>query len=193
MISGSLEQKKIFEIVQSYLVHELHAGYSAIYFIKNGEPIHLSESPNKSLSEVLDIALHASNALLGMSNHQEPYRFIEKSQLIPGLFVFRFRCGGETDFFCVCLSPESPSPIEAFESRLRLLKAQIEVTGKNIEHYLGVQQLAFLDDATGLYNTRYLNYVLDREITHSQISKKPFAVLFMDVDKFSTLTMSMVI
>jgi diguanylate cyclase (GGDEF)-like protein len=55
---------------------------------------------------------------------------------------------------------------------------------RNIEHYLGVQQLVYVDDATGLYNTRYLNYILEREITHSQISKKSFAVLFIDADKF---------
>jgi diguanylate cyclase (GGDEF)-like protein len=65
-----------------------------------------------------------------------------------------------------------------------MLKAQIEVTGKNIEHYLGVQQLVYVDDATGLYNTRYLNYILDREITQSEASQKSFAILFIDADRF---------
>src|SRR6185312_5490368 len=68
--------------------------------------------------------------------------------------------------------------------RLRMIRAQIEVTGKNIEQYLGVQHLAYVDDATGLYNTRYLNYILDREIAQAAATSRAFAVLFIDADKF---------
>src|SRR5262249_1917288 len=101
-------------------------------------------------------------------------------QLTPGLYIFRFKCAGPADFFCVLLSPDKAALNEAFESRLKMLKAQIEVTGKNIEQYKGVQHLVYVDDATGLYNTRYLNYILDREIAHSQATQKSFAVLFID-------------
>jgi diguanylate cyclase (GGDEF)-like protein len=103
------------------------------------------------------------------------------------MFVFRFKCAGPEDYFCVCLSPERPNPVEAFAGRLRMLKAQIEVTGKNIVEYQGVQQLAYLDDATGLYNTRYLHNILDREISQTQATGKAFAVLFIDADKFKNV------
>jgi len=100
------------------------------------------------------------------------------------LFVFRFRCVGEIEYFCVCLSPERPTSLEAFESRLRLLRAQLEVTGKNIEQYMGVQHLVYVDDVTGLYNTRYLYNILDREITQARLNGRSFAILFMDGDRF---------
>jgi diguanylate cyclase (GGDEF)-like protein len=114
----------------------------------------------------------------------EGQRLIERGQLTPGLYIFRFKCAGPADFFCVLLSPDKGALTEAFEGRLKMLKAQIEVTGKNIEQYKGVQHLVYVDDATGLYNTRYLNYILDREIAHSQATHKSFAVLFIDCDKF---------
>lgn len=57
----------------------------------------------------------------------------------------------------------------------------------NTKQYIGMQHLVYLDDATGLYNTRYLNYILDREITYSQITNKSFAVLFIDVDRFKLI------
>ena len=82
------------------------------------------------------------------------------------------------------MSPEKPAAMDSFESRLKMLRAQLEVTGKNIEQYMGVQHLVYVDDATGLYNTRYLNSVLDREITQARANSKPFAVLFIDADKF---------
>lgn len=192
MISGSLEQTKIFEIIQSYLIRELNAGYSAIYSYHEGDLIRIDslnrdENSDQTLEEVLDIALRASGGIPAIVNSSEFYRFIERGQLTPSLFIFRFQCAGQSDYFCACLAPQRPVAIEAFESQLRMLKAQIEVSGKNIEHYLGVQQLVYVDDATGLYNTRYLNYILDREISQSQISQKSFAVLFIDADRFKSV------
>ena len=99
-------------------------------------------------------------------------------------FVFRFRCVGISEYFCVCLSPKRPSAIEPFENRLGMLRRQIEVTGNNIREFMGVKQLAYLDDATGLGNTRYLNNILDREIANANNKKRSFAVLFIDADRF---------
>ncbi|MCM2276470.1 MAG: diguanylate cyclase [Oligoflexia bacterium] len=194
MISASLEEDRIFRIVRSHLSRELKSDHSAIYTLRareDGTPEVArvaeprGEAPqDRAMEEILDIALQASNPLPGMAATGEFHRFVERGQLTPGLFVFRFRCAGEADHFCVCLSPERPAALEAFESRLRMLKAQIEVTGRNIEQYMGVQHLAYVDDATGLYNTRYLHTILDREIAQANATQKSFAVLFADADRF---------
>ena len=192
LISASLEKKKIFEIVQSYFLHELNAGYCAVYTLDEKDLVRVStfettEQHDLTLIEVLDISLRASNSIQGISNSNEFFRFVEQGQLTPSLFIFRFKCSGPSDYFCVCLSPGRPAALDSFESRLRLLRAQIEVTGKNIEQYLGVQQLVYVDDVTGLYNTRYLNYILEREIHHTQLTGKPFAILFIDADRFKAI------
>ncbi len=189
MISASLEEGKIFEITQSYLARELNSSYFSIYTLENGNPIRVTDSKDdnhqdRAMQEIMDIAMHASNPFPKMIESDRFYWFMDKGRLTPALFIFRFKCVGAEDFFCVCLSPQRPVAIEAFESRLRMLKAQIEVTGKNIQQYRGVRLLAYMDDATGLYNTRYLNYILDREIAQAEQSKKSFAVLFIDADKF---------
>jgi two-component system cell cycle response regulator len=189
MISATLEEKKIFWIVQSYLLRELKSGHSAIYTLNANDPMRIDEATHdgrrdRAMEEILDIALHASNPLVKMIEANEWFRFIDRGQLTPGLFIFRFHCAGTSDSFAVLLSPDRSVMNEGFESRLRMLKAQIEVTGKNIEQYMGVQHLVYVDDATGLYNTRYLNYILDREIAHAHATKKSFAVLFIDADKF---------
>lgn len=191
MVSASLEQKKILGIIQSYLARELKCAHTAVYEIKTGteSPVRIDDysrdgNPDRAMEEILDIALQASNPLPRMSEGGEFYRFIERGQLTPGMFIFRFKCAGTSDYFCVCLSPIRPTPIEAFDGRLRMLKAQIEVTGRNIDEYQGVQQLVYVDDATGLYNTRYLHNTLDREIAQSEATNRPFAVLFIDADKF---------
>ncbi len=54
-------------------------------------------------------------------------------------------------------------------------------------HNLGrlkqVEHLAYLDDLTHLYNTRYLQVALDREMSGG----RPFTVLFMDLDRFKNV------
>ncbi|MGK5082496.1 diguanylate cyclase [Bdellovibrionota bacterium FG-1] len=193
MISASLEQPRILANVQSYLARELKCGHAAIYILKDrgqSERIDFYSRDgirDRAMEEVLEIALHASSPLPRMAESGDYYRFVERGPLTPGMFVFRFKCAGPGDYFCVCLSPVRPLPMEAFEGRLRLLRAQIEVTGRNIEEYQGVQQLVYLDDATGLYNTRYLHFILDREITQNETTGKPFAVLFIDADKFKNV------
>ncbi len=51
---------------------------------------------------------------------------------------------------------------------------------RNLGRLKQVEHLAYLDDLTHLYNTRYLDLVLDREMQGG----RPFTVLFMDLDRF---------
>jgi diguanylate cyclase (GGDEF)-like protein len=187
MISATLEQNKIFGTIISFLRRELKCEHAAIYAAGATGLSIVNEDGDRAIEEIIDIAIQASNPIPRMLDNGEWSCFVDRSQLTPGFFVFRFRCAGPSDYFCVCLSPQRPALVESFESRLRMLKIQIEVTGKNIEEYLGVQSLVYVDDATGLYNTRYLNYILDREIAQALSSNRPFAVLFMDADHFKSI------
>lgn len=193
LISGSLDRQKILEVIRTYFAQELQAAHSAIYGLENGQakridlPSQVFTSAGDGVNEVLEIALQATNPLPELGAKGGVFRFVERGKLTPGLFVFRFRCVGAEDSYCVCLSPHLPAELEAFEARVRMLQAQIELAGKNIEQYQGVQHLIYVDDATGLYNTRYLNFILDREIAQTQSNGQSFAVLFMDADHFKNV------
>lgn len=193
MISGTLDQSKIFAQVQSYVMRELNCAYVAVYSLQKRDLVRVDRQAGpdpqaeRTFQQVMDVALHASGAIHALAETQGTFQFVPKGTLTPGLFAFRFRCAGQSDYFCVGLSPEAPASFESFESCLSILKNQIEVTGKNIEEYLGIQHLVYVDDATGLYNTRYLSNVLDREIAAHEQSKRSFAVLFIDADRFKSI------
>jgi diguanylate cyclase (GGDEF)-like protein len=51
---------------------------------------------------------------------------------------------------------------------------------RNLGHMKQVEHLVYLDDLTHLYNTRYLDLALAREVAGG----RPFSVLFMDIDHF---------
>ena len=193
MISGAREEERIFRLVQSYLAHELgdqQPCLAAVYTWNGQKYSRVGRSEGEQASEeVLDIAIQTADPFKKASKSKEKsneisHLFLERGALTPGLFVFRFRCAGNVDYYCVCLSPKRPADLEALDTRLNMLRAQLEVTGSYIRQYKDVEQLAYLDDATGLYNARYLSTVLDREIVLSNKTQKPFAVLFIDADHF---------
>lgn len=54
---------------------------------------------------------------------------------------------------------------------------------KNVGRLRQVEDLAYVDDLTKLYNTRYLDLALDRELSDA----RPFSILFMDLDRFKSV------
>ncbi|OFZ78886.1 MAG: hypothetical protein A2583_11795 [Bdellovibrionales bacterium RIFOXYD1_FULL_53_11] len=193
MISSALESGKVLGIVQSHFERELKSGHSAVY-TGDGQggfsriPHAAGERrKDRAMEEILDISIQAANPLSIMQSGEDIFRFVERGQLTPGLFIFRFKCASEKDYYCVCLSPEKPASLDSFEGRVKILHAQIGLTSKNIEQFMGVQHLVYVDDVTGLYNTRYLSNILDREIAQSENTGKPFAILFIDADKFKNV------
>ena len=55
---------------------------------------------------------------------------------------------------------------------------------ENARNFQKVQDLTLTDEHTGLYNTRYLSSLLDREIERAQRFARPVSVLFLDIDRF---------
>ncbi len=54
---------------------------------------------------------------------------------------------------------------------------------RNLGHLKQVEHLVYLDDLTHLYNTRYLELALEREVSGG----RPFSVLFLDLDHFKNV------
>jgi len=192
MISATLNEDKIFEILDSYLSSELGSRISGVYTF-NGEDAFRENvgigtpSQDEEMLEILDIALQSARPFNRMLQNKLEYLFVPKGRLTPGLFLFRFKFGTGKQYFYACLSPKKPDDGHFLEGHISMLSMQIEVTGRNIQEYKGVKSLIYRDDVTGLYNTRYLNEVLDNEVEHSNENSRPFAVLFIDLDHFKSV------
>jgi diguanylate cyclase (GGDEF)-like protein len=49
------------------------------------------------------------------------------------------------------------------------------------------RKIIFIDDLTGLYNTRYLNLKISKELRKTINKKSNFSILFIDVDNFKSV------
>ena len=58
---------------------------------------------------------------------------------------------------------------------------------RNLDRFAEVQDLAYLDDLTHLFNLRYLQLALDREVKAAQQGGQPYSLLFLDLDYFKSI------
>jgi len=82
----------------------------------------------------------------------------------------------------VAVLVERPLPHGMAENAAFLCR-HLGIALRNLGRLMQVEHLVYLDDLTHLYNTRYLDLALEREVA----SGKPFTVLFMDIDRFKAV------
>jgi len=104
---------------------------------------------------------------------------------------------GTTDFFILPISHKSPlqGVVVLFECitsnfnsatshrNIRFLMEQSALALENAGRYSVVKDLLNIDELTGLYNYRFLEIALDREIKRADRFGLSMSVIFLDVDK----------
>ena len=69
----------------------------------------------------------------------------------------------------------------------RLLLRHSEMTLFNLTKFEEIKQQTFVDELTGLYNSRYLKFAFASAVAKCNTPKECFAVLFIDVDHFKSV------
>jgi len=67
---------------------------------------------------------------------------------------------------------------------LHILVDYAGIAIENAQDIAHVQQLTITDDVTGLYNSRHLYAVLERELEVAHRESKPLSLVFLDLDRF---------
>lgn len=79
---------------------------------------------------------------------------------------------------------QTPPDLDAFRKNIHFLIEQSLSAFENAETYSQAKDLLFIDDVSGLYNHRYLDVALEREMKRVERYASHLAVLFIDVDSF---------
>jgi len=100
------------------------------------------------------------------------------------LFLIRFDLTPGSAMFAVLAIRGVPDPEVLDSTLMNFFHRQVRFSLLNAERGAQAQNLIYIDDLTKLYNSRYLNVVLDRELKRSERYRNFFSVLFMDLDFF---------
>jgi two-component system cell cycle response regulator len=184
LVSGCLEEEKIFETVTGYIRRLTSASAVGLFKLVGDQKVRVPTSLDLE-ADVVEVIVEGHNFLKVCAEEKGTLKVLPKVNGTPEVAIFQFRCTADTPCFVVCLNPKWSIPLEEVDSRFRLLQAQIQMTGRNIQSFEGVRYLLHLDEPTGLYNTRYLHLCLDQHFDAWNRGEIPaFSVLFLDVDKF---------
>ena len=82
------------------------------------------------------------------------------------------------------VSPRSMRPARGAEQRLRAMTDRVGPALANLKLRDALREMALRDGLTGMYNRRYLEDALNRELHRAERSGKPVSVVMIDIDHF---------
>ena len=107
---------------------------------------------------------------------------IEGTTKYPAIWDFPAWDGDLAWGHAVLLLPsELPASVSSSAS---YLAKHLALAWRTLGRFAEVEDMAYLDDLTGLYNMRYFDLVLDRELKGAQQAGGAFSLLFLDLDYF---------
>ncbi len=96
----------------------------------------------------------------------------------------------EEDVFGICVLKADKASMELFDNTLRIIQSMADMISLIIEHQRLIKRneiLSVTDVLTGLYNSRYLESILD-ELDEGIWSKEaPISMIFLDLDGFKSI------
>jgi len=183
-MAATLDRDRLVPMALASLTSECAGPAALLAELAGGGEWVLSGAHGLEYQAAAEVLAAARGALPGLAD-----RGVATVTLPPGAWP-----GGATHALClpvgdeggqlgaaVSLLVELPSP-ERLGSATFLCR-HLGLALRNLGRLKQVEHLAYLDDLTHLYNTRYLDVVLQRELAGG----RPFSLLFMDLDHFKSV------
>jgi diguanylate cyclase (GGDEF)-like protein/PAS domain S-box-containing protein len=82
------------------------------------------------------------------------------------------------------VNPGTRRPTRETEQRLQAMTDRVGAALSNLRLRDAMREMALRDGLTGLYNRRYLEDALNREVHRAERGGKPLAVIMIDIDNF---------
>ncbi|HZH02585.1 MAG TPA: diguanylate cyclase [Myxococcaceae bacterium] len=182
-IATTLDRERLVSTACSSLAQVAHADAVMIYVRQGAEELRLQgwhgleDGAELKLAELLAPHLKTTTVTLPpIEPLPEPFRAVLASPATEG--------GAVLGFAVLLFREKIP---EAASRSASYLAHNLGVALKNLGRFAEVEDLAYLDDLTHLFNTRYLELVLERELKHAEQGEGAFSLLFLDLDYFKSV------
>jgi two-component system cell cycle response regulator len=202
-VATSSSESELCRMVTGFFCRELKSPYGAVFerdWMVDGaserwsDPLLVPDDQEsdelRAGKEMLEIAIQTVSPFRVDSDSKKlrnETQWIKRGQLTPGLYIFSVKISQNKSLHWVTLSPQESEVTADFEARTRLLRHQVEASGEVLLRIREFKSLVYIDEVTGLHNTRYLHEVLEREIHRATQANGGFSVLFVDIDRFKSV------
>lgn len=195
-IANCLDVERLSSLVVDALAKEAGVGRALAFFAEGIDNLALREQ--RGFTEVAGIKL--SEVLLGAVNTGEeksitPFPLGPVLSTITGsdeevddlqeATLFFVRSKTQLQGIVILFNdPGKPFPSELNLRSLNFLLDQASLAFENASHYTTARNLLYIDELTGLFNYRYLEVALERELKRAERYGSNLSVIFLDLDDF---------
>ena len=177
-IATTLERDRLTSIAAAAFAQVTAAG-AVLLYLKHGSEFRLESAEGLDSEDRLKV-----DALIGAADLTE-MRKVGPAAGFQSTWVLPAR-DGDTAFGLVVLLFDA-EPAEEADASAQYLARHLGLALRNLGRFAEVEDLAYLDDLTHLFNLRYLDMMLDREIQSAHQNGAPFTLLFLDLDYFKSI------
>ncbi|MBN1205652.1 MAG: diguanylate cyclase [Myxococcaceae bacterium] len=180
-IATTLDRERLAIAVSSALEAQTLAD-AVLLLVRDGSPLRIHGSSGLEQEEVASLETVLCTQLEGV-------RTPRALDGLPGDYahVLAFPASdGELSLGQIVLF-FSGAPPENVAEAAGFLARHYALALRNLGRFAEVEDLAYMDDLTHLYNMRYLHLVLDRDVKAAQQTQGTFSLLFMDLDHFKAV------
>lgn len=196
LVSTTLEMEKLYELSLDAVIQSLNASCGiGIFKTEDSQTMRLKSFRGMDENSAKLVAEYVSNQclkndikdILPLSDLTLP----ENVSLprVGVLVPFNCKNAGEKKATCkgMVIAFRDYPFTEKETANARFLSEQISLSLSNAITYTGTRKMIFVDDLSGLYNTRYLDISLENEIKRAKRFKSSLSLLFIDLDYFKEI------
>ncbi len=191
-LSSLIDMDRLLPRALDVLQREMDTSVACAFTLKDGlSPVvtELRNIPSEVAERLIEILIPQFKEVTGLCqpNNKVEAKLEKLQQRCQKIWLLPLRDGGVFEGgLIVCDVAESVSATLPFAD-LHYLCDQVSLGFENSCRYRDAQQLMYTDDLTGLYNHRYMQISLNREIRRSQRYGLKFSLLFLDLDRFKEI------
>jgi len=194
-IAGCLELDRVYHLLLEAVVREIGVS-RALGLFPSENQLDLRDSKGLTTAvaqQYADVVLAEITKHLPLNRPliRIPLEYVPKSAGSSSLgiseaYLVFVRYKGELSGVVVAFNdPGQPLPdIQPRKKNIQFLLEQSARAFQNAENYTMAKDMLFIDDLSGLFNHRYLEVALDRELKRVERYASHLAVLFLDLDSF---------
>lgn len=194
-IANCLELERIYPLLMEALAKEVGVSRGLGYFSEGGQLVlHELKGIDELSAPLLGQAVVSECDLLddGVSNLLMLQDFLPEgadygSDIKEAICLYVRQKSSLQGAIILFNDPQCPLPREINRKHVTFLLDQASLALDNAARYNFAKDLLYIDELTGLYNYRYLDVVLERELKRSERYGSNLSVLFLDIDLFKTV------
>ncbi len=189
-ISGCLDREHLYLLTVEAVAREAGISHALGFFIVDGtlelkEAKGISTELGKSLTEEINARLSSPETESFSIQQMRLLPQFIKEGFTEALLIPVYSHSAAFGMIVLLNDPSCSLPeITACRKNILFLVEQSVRAFENAETFSKANDMLFIDDVSGLYNHRYLDIALEREMKRVERYSSHMAVLFIDVDSF---------